>query len=254
MLLAIDIGNTNIVLGVFKGKALKKSWRIPTLKKGAPDEYAAILSGLFLKDGIEPSGFKGAVVSSVVPSLDRVFRETIRGLTGFRPLFAGVDLIPKMPVLIDTPRELGADRLVNGYAAYGIYKRALIIVDAGTAITFDYVTKKGEYAGGVIAPGISISAGALFESAELLNPVEIKRPENVIGKNTGDAVKSGLYWGFISLVDGIIQRMKKETGKVDKVIATGGMGRLISVGSAHITGYDEMLTLKGLNMLFEEAC
>ncbi|MBI5238735.1 MAG: type III pantothenate kinase [Deltaproteobacteria bacterium] len=253
MLLAVDIGNTNIVLGVFKGKALKKSWRISTLKKGALDEYTALVSGLFLKDGIKPSGLKGAVVSSVVPSLDRVFRETIRGLTGVRPLFAGVDLIPKMPVLIDNPGELGSDRLVNGYAAYGIYKTSLIIVDAGTAITFDYVTKKGEYAGGVIGPGISISAEALFKSAELLNPVDIKRPKNVVGKNTEDAVRSGLYWGFISLVDGIIQRMRKETGKVDKVIATGGMGRLISAGSAHITGYDEFLTLKGLRMLFEEA-
>ncbi len=253
MLLAIDIGNTNIVLGVFKGKALKKRWRIPTLKKAASGEYTALLSRLLREDGVRPSGIKGAAVSSVVPSLDRAFRDTLRGLTGLTPLFVGVDLIPKMPVLIDNPGELGSDRLVNGYAAYGIYRTSLIVVDAGTAITFDYVTEKGEYAGGVIGPGISISAEALFRSAELLSPVEIRKPENVVGKNTKDAVRSGLYWGFVSLVDGVIQRMRKETGGVDKVIATGGMGRLLSAGSAHITGYDEFLTLKGLRMLFEEA-
>lgn len=254
MLLAVDIGNTNITIGVFEdveGGALKAHFRVNTDKKKTSDEYGSLMAGLFSASGLKAAP-GGAIICSVVPSIDAAFNEALARYFSLRPIVVGTEGVKTgMPVLTDNPLEVGADRIVNAVAAFSIHKCALIVVDFGTAVTFDYVTGKGEYAGGVIAPGINISAEALFEKTAKLPRIEVRKPDRVIGKNTVESMTSGVYWGFVGLVDGIIARMKYEAGPGARVIATGGLAPLVAGTSRFVKEYDEFLTLKGLKIIYE---
>lgn len=252
MLLAIDIGNTNIVIGVFEGKTLKTHWRVATIAERTPDEYGIILLGLLASGGLKKSDISGAIICSVVPYINGAFREALTRYIGVSPLVIGENGVNAgMPVLTDNPLEVGSDRIVNAVAAYKEHKTSLIVVDFGTAVTFDYVTDKGEYAGGAIGPGVAISAEALFRKTAKLPKIEVAKPSKVIGKNTIESMQSGVYWGFIGLIDGIIERMRKEAGGDPKIISTGGLAPLVIGESRFITDSDEFLTLKGLKIIYE---
>lgn len=250
MLLAIDIGNTNIVLGLMAEGAVSKHWRIATDKRRTGDEYGAILRSL-LGSADFKADIKGAVMASVVPSLVKPFREALSKYVGVEARVVGEDLKYPMPVLTDNPAEVGADRLVNAVAAFSAYGGPLVVVDLGTAATFDYVTAKGEFAGGAIAPGVSVSAEALYRKAAKLPRVDAVRPERAVGRNTVEAMRSGLYWGFAGLVDGIIGKIIEERGGSPRVVATGGLAPLVIGASRYVAEADEFLTLKGLHIIYE---
>lgn len=263
MLFALDVGNTNTVLGVYRypdgnGEAnptpptLTASWRVSTNKTQTVDEYGVLFRNLFSMSGIEITSMRGIVISSVVPPLDSTLRQVCERYFHLKALFIEPGVKTGMPVQYDNPAEVGADRVVNGVAAFERYGGPTIVVDFGTATTFDVVSKKGEYLGGVIAPGIGISAEALFSRTARLPRVDIKRPQRVIGSNTVGSLQSGLYYGYLGLVDGILERLIEELGKDTKVIATGGMGSLMGPGnSRYISVVDEMLTLDGLRIILE---
>lgn len=250
MLLALDIGNTNIVAGVFEGDSLKAHWRLSSDAGRTSDEYGLTLLGLLAAAGIGKKDIHGAIIASVVPRLTGALTGAVFDYLGCtaRVVTHQSCLIP---VLTDDPSEVGADRLVNAVAAYSVHRRALIVVDFGTAVTFDHVTGKGEYAGGIIAPGIGISSEALFSRTARLPLISPGRPEVLIGKNTADSMRSGLFYGFVGLVDGIIERMITQAGGSPAIVATGGLAPLILGESKHITGSDEFLTLKGLKIIYE---
>ncbi|MBI5493352.1 MAG: type III pantothenate kinase [Deltaproteobacteria bacterium] len=251
MLLAVDIGNTNIVAGVFRDDGFERHWRVSTDKRRTADEYGIIFSGLFDAAGLKRTALKGAVVCSVVPQLNNVLKAALADYLGVTPLIIGSDVSAPIKVLTDNPSEVGADRLVNAVAAYAQYRKAVIIVDFGTAVTFDLVTAKGEYAGGAIAPGVALSAEALFMGTAKLPRIEVERPSRAIGRNTVEAMRSGLFFGFIGLVDGLIERFMKEAGADAEVIATGGMAGVVIGESKYIRKADEFLTLKGLKIIYE---
>ncbi|HEY7113677.1 MAG TPA: type III pantothenate kinase [Thermoanaerobaculia bacterium] len=249
-LLAVDVGNTNTVLGLYQGTALERSWRLTTRRDTTSDEIALSVRGLLAEAGhadVRPD----VIVSSVVPSVRFPLRQAFRQLFGAEPMFVEPGVKTGMPILYDVPQEVGADRIVNAVAAYAQFGGPCIVVDFGTATTFDVVTAKGEYSGGVIVPGISISAEALFEKAARLWRVEIRRPERVIGKTTAASIQSGLYFGYLSLVDGVIARIEKELGARTRVIATGGLAELFGGGSERIEQIDPLLTLTGLRLIHE---
>src|ERR1700677_621870 len=266
MLFVLDVGNTNTVLGVFaratnlssgdvadppRYERLLANWRVATKQTSTVDEYGVLFRNLFSMASLEPSGIHGIVISSVVPPLDPVLRQVCERYFNTKPLLIEPGVKTGMPVQYDNPAEVGADRIVNGVAAFEKYGGPCVVVDFGTATTFDCVSANGEYLGGVICPGIGISADALFQRAARLPRVEVRKPARVIGTNTVGSLQSGLYYGYLGLVDGILERLLEEMGKQTKVIATGGLGSMIGTGSRYIEKGDGLLTLDGLRIIWE---
>lgn len=251
MLLAIDIGNTNTVIGLFQNSILIHDWRLETKKERTADEWGIFLKELLQFESKLLSDIDGIVISNVVPSLQRSMTEMCQKYLKQSPFIVGPDLNIDMSIATDKPSEVGADRIVNAVAAYHEYKTHVIIVDFGTATTFDYISDKGEYMGGLIVPGITISAQALFKEASQLPKVSISKPDSVIGKNTVECMQSGIYYGYVGLVDSVVDRMEEEIGAKAKVIATGGLSELIAQDSKRIEKTDGFLTLNGLKLIYE---
>src|SRR6202166_110325 len=252
MLLTIDVGNTNTVLGVFRGEELIANWRLTTARQQTVDEYGVLTRNLLTLAELDRDGISGVIISSVVPPVNWTLGEMARKYLGKKALFVEPGVKTGMAVLVDNPLEVGADRIVNGVAAFAEYGGPCIVVDFGTAITFDAISAKGEYLGGSIAPGLGIAAEALFARAARLPRVEIKDPGKVIGTNTVTHMQAGLYYGAIDMVDGMLTRMKAELGTPATVVATGGQAQLVSRGSKQIQHTDEFLTLTGLRLIWEK--
>jgi len=251
MLLAIDVGNTNTVIGLYEKDKVIHHWRLETKKERTSDEWGLFLKELLAFEKVQLPQISGVAISNVVPPLQRALSEMSRRYFKREPVIVGPDIKIDMPIALDNPAEVGADRIVNAVAAFHRHKTDLIIIDFGTATTFDYVTSKGEYMGGLILPGMTISLEALFDKAAKLPRVEIAKPKRVIGKGTVECIQSGIYFGYIGMIDSIVRKMEAEIGKKTKVIATGGLSKLIADGSETINEIDEFLTLDGLKMIYE---
>lgn len=253
MLLVFDVGNTNMVLGIYEGTELKKHWRINTDKEKTSDEYGILISSLFQYDKIDMNSIKDVIISSVVPNVMHSLENFCIKYCNKKPLIVGPGIKTGLNIKYDNPKQVGADRIVNAVAAIEKYKSPMIIIDFGTATTFCAISEKGEYLGGTIAPGIKISSEALFQRASKLPRVELTKPGTTIGKNTVSAMQSGIIYGYVGLVDKIVSMMKSELGGKDvKVIATGGLSVLIASETDSIDCVDKFLTLEGLRLIYEK--
>jgi type III pantothenate kinase len=252
LLLVVDIGNTNIVFGVYREDTLINHWRLSTVLNRTSDEYFMLLSSLIHHEKIKIEYISGVIISCVVPPLLKPFYLICSQYIHVEPLIIEPGIKTGMPILYDNPQEVGADRIVNAVAGFEKHKKSLIIVDFGTATTFDYVTPKGEYVGGAIAPGIGISLEALFMRTSKLSRVELVRPKDIIGRSTVTAMQSGIFYGYVSLVDGIVTRIKDTVRTGPYVIATGGLASLVAEESKCLDEVDEFLTLKGLRILYDK--
>jgi type III pantothenate kinase len=251
MLLAVDVGNTNIVYGIFDGERLVHQFRVESARGRTADEYAVQLRALLEMHGVQPSAVDAGIVACVVPSLNDPMAQLVKQAFGREALFVGPGIRTGMAILIENPREVGADRIADAVAGYDRAKGGVVVVDFGTSTNFDCVTPKGEYLGGVLAPGLQISADALFTRAAKLPRVEIAKPPRVVGKNTVHAMQSGIVYGYVGLVDGIVERILGELGFPCIVIATGGLASLVAPLSRTINEVDDHLTLTGLRILHD---
>ncbi len=251
MLLVIDVGNTNTVLGIFQGGTLRAQWRLTTNRAQTADEYGILIKNLFLLDGHRPDSVKSMIIASVVPPLNGILAEMAEKYFSLKPLFLEPGTRTGMAIHYDNPQEVGADRIANSVAAFEKYGGPCIIVDFGTAITFDVISVLGEYLGGVIAPGIGISSEALFQRAARLPRVEIREPQTVIGTNTVSSMQAGLFYGAVGLVDGILDRLYAAMGPETRVVATGGQASWVAPASKYKPPVDAFLTLEGLRIIYE---
>jgi len=254
MLLAIDVGNTNIVLGVFDGTTLVQSWRLQTLRERTADELGLLVGGLFAYHRLDKSNVHGVVMGSVVPPLTGTTRAMVEQYFGVTALNIEPGVNTGMPIVYDNPSEVGADRIVNGIAAFEQFSRSarpLVIVDFGTATTFDAISAKGEYLGGAICPGVQISADALFQRAARLPRIDVRKPARIVGQTTVGAMESGLFWGYVGMVEGLVRRMSDELGGQAVCVATGGLADMIAPETPLIHHVDPDLTLRGLRIVWE---
>ncbi|WP_017414747.1 type III pantothenate kinase [Clostridium tunisiense] len=256
MILVLDVGNTNIVLGIYKEKKLLVEWRLSTDYKRTADEYAIQVTQLFYQSGLDMEDIEGVIISSVVPNIMYSLEHMVRKYFNTTPIIVGPGVKTGINIKYDNPKEVGADRIVNAVAAYETYKKAIIIIDFGTATTFCAIASNGDYLGGTICPGIKISSEALFERAAKLPRVELVKPETVICKNTVASMQAGIIYGYIGQVDYIVNKMKKEIqAKGDEepvVIATGGLAKLIAEDSTTIDKVEPFLTLDGLRIIYQK--
>jgi type III pantothenate kinase len=260
MLLAIDVGNTNIVLGVFDGAKLTQSWRLATMRERTADEIGILVTHLFQDRHVDMKAVDGIVIASVVPPLTSVVVEMAEQYFGRTPVVVEASLDLGMPIRYENPEEVGADRIVNGLAAFEFYGRKtsqpVIVVDFGTATTFDAISAQGEYLGGIICPGVQISADALFQRAARLPRVDVRRPASLIGRTTVGSMQSGLYFGYVAMVEGIVQRLRRELDDAGRArrsicVGTGGLAETIAAETPAIEHVDRDLTLQGLRIVWE---
>ena len=250
MLLVVDVGNTNTVLGLFDGDQLVHDWRIRTVVDHTVDEYGMLIYNLYKTSRISSRKIKDIIISCVVPPMLNILEPLCEKYFNLKPLIVGPGVKTGMPIFYDNPKEVGADRIVNAVAGFDKYKRDLIIVDFGTATTFDYISNKGEYMGGCISPGIMISSEALFERAAKLPRVELSKPKSIVAKDTVSSMQAGIMYGYAGLVDGICDRIKAEVKSAPLVIATGGLAKIVAPETKSIDMVDDMLTLEGLRLIY----
>ena len=250
MLLVVDVGNTNTVLGLFDGEELVHDWRIRTVVDHTVDEYGMLIYNLYKTSRISSRKIRDIIISCVVPPMLNILEPLCRKYFSLKPLIVGPGVKTGMPIFYDNPKEVGADRIVNAVAGYEKYKQDLIIVDFGTATTFDYVSARGEYMGGCITPGIMISSEALFERAAKLPRVELSKPRSIVAKDTVSSMQAGIIYGYAGLVDGICERMKAEVKSNPLVVATGGLAKIVAPETRNINIVDDMLTLEGLRIIY----
>lgn len=251
MLLCVDVGNTNIVLGIYDGQELCAHWRISTDHDRMPDEYAMLILNLFQYKGLSLREVHDIIIASVVPPLTDKFEEVARDYFNIEPLVVGAGIKTGVAIRYDRPQEVGADRIVNVAAAYRLYGGPACVVDFGTGTTFDALSARGEYLGGAIAPGIRIAAEALFQRTAKLPRIDLQRPPHAIGRNTVDAMRSGILFGYVGLVEGLVNRFRQELGEDMRVIATGGLAEFVARETPVIQFVDPWLTLKGLRLIYD---
>ncbi|TKH45307.1 type III pantothenate kinase [Paenibacillus sp. FSL R10-2782] len=251
MILVVDVGNTNIVLGMYQGRELLHHYRISTSRQATADEYGVLIHNLFSMGGVFKDDIEGVIISSVVPPLVHVLEEMCDKYIGRTPLIVGPGIKTGLNLRYENPREVGADRIVNAVAAVERYGGPLVVVDFGTATTFDCIDDKGDYLGGVIVPGIGISTEALYQRASKLPRIELEKPKKVIGRNTVHAMQAGIIFGYAGQVDGIVERIKEEMQAEPTVIATGGLAELIASETRSIQKVSPMLTLEGLRIIYQ---
>ncbi len=251
MLLVIDVGNTDTVLGVYKDDELVHDWRIRTNANHTVDEYGILIYNLYKSSRLSSHAVSDIIISCVVPPMLNILEPLCQKYFNIKPMIVGPGIKTGMPIFYDNPKEVGADRIVNAVACFTKYQRDLIIVDFGTATTFDYISPQGEYMGGCIAPGIMISTEALFERTAKLPRVELTKPKNIVAKDTVSSMQAGIMYGYAGLVDGIVGRMKKEAGGNPLVVATGGLADVIALETQSIDAVENMLTLEGLLVIYK---